>query len=73
MVTTRYTDAIVDINVVKAVPWGSHHGLIIKFRTNNKSMTVPETVRPRPLEEAVKELEKLGHTEPNEKEIPNIS
>ena len=49
LVTTGYTDAIVDINAVKAVPWGPHYGLRTKFRTNIKSMIVPEIVRPRPV------------------------
>ena len=31
-------------------------------------MTTPEILRPRPVEEAVEELEKLGLTEPNEEE-----
>lgn len=52
---------------------GPHYGLRIKFKTNIKSMTVPEMVRPRPLEELVKEPEKLGLAEPNEEDPPNIS
>lgn len=33
-------------------------------------MTVPEIVRPKPIEEAVKELEKLGLTELNDDNAP---
>lgn len=73
LVTLGYTDAIVDIKAVKAAPWGPHDGLRIKFRTNIKSMFVPEIVRPRPVEEAVKELAKLDLIEPDEEEIPRIS
>ena len=65
-VTTGFVEAIVDLKAVKAVPWGPHFGLHIRFKTNLRSMTVPEIVRPKPIEEALKELEKLGLTEPNE-------
>ena len=36
-------------------------------------MTIPEIARPKPIEQAVKELEKLGLTEPNEDETPKIT
>lgn len=73
LVTTRFVDAIVDMKAVKAVPWGPHYGRRIRFRTDIKSMTVPEIVRPKPIEEAVKELGKLGLTEPNSDGTPKIS
>ena len=73
LVTTGSVEAIVDLKAVKAVPWGPHFGLRIRFKTNLRSMTVPEFVRPKPIEEAVKELEKLGLTEPNEENMPKIT
>ena len=73
LVTSGFTDAIVDLKAVKAVPWGPHFGLRIRFRTNMKNMTVPEIVRPKPIDEAVKELEKLGLTEDNSEGTPKIT
>ena len=71
--TSGFTDAIVDLKAVEAVPWGPHFGLRIRFRTNMKSMTVPEIVRPKPIDEAVKELEKLGLIEDNSEGTPKIT
>ena len=67
LVTTGFGEAIVDLKAVKTVPWGPHCGLRIRFKTNLRSMTV------KPIEEAVKELEKLGLTEPNEDNAPKIT
>ena len=47
---------------------GPRYGLRIRFRINLKDQTIPEIKRPMPIEEAVKELEKLGLTESNEDE-----
>ena len=44
---------------------GPRYGLRIKFKTNIKSLIVPGTVRPRPIEEAVEQLRKLGPVEDN--------
>ena len=38
-----------------------------------KSLTIPEIVRPMPIEEAVKELGKMGLTENNEEGTPRIT
>ena len=73
LVTSSFVEAIVGMKAVKAVPWGPHYRLRIRFRTDIKNMTTPEIVRPKPIEEAVKELEKLGLTEPNSEGIPRIS
>ena len=66
-------EAIIDMKAVKAVPWGPHYGLRIRFRTDTNSLTIPEVVRPTPIDEAVKEMEKLGFTEPNSEGTPKIS
>ena len=73
LVTTGYADTIVSVKAVKAVPCGLRYGLRIKFKTNIKSLTVPEIVRPRPIEEAVEQLRKLGLVEENTEEVPRIS
>ena len=73
LVTSGFTEAIVDMKTVKVVPWGPHYGLRIRFKTDMKSLTIPEIVRPMPIEEAVKELEKLGLTEENEEGTPRIT
>ena len=62
-----------DLKAVEVVPWGPHFGPHIIFKTNIHNMAVPEIVRPRPLEDAVKELEKLGLAEPSEDETPRIT
>lgn len=73
LVTSGFVDAIVDLKAVKAVPWGPHYGLRIRFKTDIKSMAIPEIVRPKPIEEAGKELEKLGLAETNSEGTPKIS
>ena len=65
LVTSGFTEAIVDMKAEKVVPWGPHYGLRIRFRTNLKNLTIPEIKRPMPIEEAVKELEKIGLNEIN--------
>ena len=73
LVTSGFTEAIVDMKAEKVVPWGPHYGLRIRFRTNLKNLTIPEIKRPMPIEEAVKELEKIGLTETNEEGTPKIT
>ena len=73
LATSGFTEAIVDMKAVKVVPWGPHYGLRIRFRTNLKSLTIPEIVRPMPIEEAVKELGKIGLTENNDERKPRIT
>ena len=73
LVTSGFTEAIVDMKAVKVVPWGPHYGLRIRFRTNLKDLTIPEIKRPMPMEEAVKELEKLGLTESSDDGKPKIT
>ena len=45
----------------------------IRFKTDMKSLAIPEVVRPIAIEEAVKELEKLGLAEENEEGVPKIT
>ena len=45
----------------------------IKFKTRIQSLTAPEIVRPRPIEEAVEQLRKTGLVEDNKDETPRIS
>ena len=45
----------------------------IRFKTDMKSLTIPEVVRPMSIEEVVKELETLGLTEENEEGVPTIT
>ena len=73
LVTSKFTEAIVDLNTEEVVPWGPHYGLRIRFKTDLKNLTIPEIRRPMPIEAAVKELEKLGLTESNEEGKPKIT
>ena len=73
LVTSGFTEAIVDMKAVKVVPWGPRYGLRIRFKTDLKSLTIPEIVRPMPIEEAVKEFGKMGLTENNDEGTPRIT
>ena len=73
LVTSGFTETIVDMKAVKAVPWGPHYGMRIRFKTNMENMTIPEVVRPMPIDEAVKELGKLGLAEENEEGVPKVT
>ena len=73
LVTTGYVETVISVKVVKAVPWGPHYGLRIRVKTRITSLTVREIVRPRPIEEAVEQLRKIGLVEDNKDETPRIS
>ena len=44
----------------------------IKFKTSIKRLTVPEVIRPRPIEAAIEQLRQLGLVEENPEGEPKI-
>ena len=61
--TAKFAEAIISVEAGKTVPWGPHFGLIITFKNNVRSIKATEIVRPRPIDQAVEQLKKVGQAD----------